>query len=176
MLSYVAGKHGLEGNRAERDDRHRGFQPTVPPGEQPGMFRLRAAVNRLIATRQAFGGPEIEFCDDLTGRDLWPEVRSAVVSIVQELLLNACIHSQSENVLLGLSHDDGCLCVQVQDWGIGFDPQSVRGQEPGFKRIRDLVKWLGGIVEIDSQQGKGTCVNVEVPLSRKTGNERSNRC
>ena len=180
MLSRVVPKHRREQDRAHRDDRHHGIQPMIRLGEQLGMFRLKAAVHRLIAAHRAHGGPEIEFCEDLTVRHLWPEVWWAVVAIVHELLLNARSHSQSNNVLLGLAEDNGCLCVQVQDWGIGFDPESVRGQKRGLNGIRDLVRRLGGTVEIDSRQGKGTCVNVEFPLSRETGNEmeieRSNRC
>jgi signal transduction histidine kinase len=167
MLSCVVKKDRPEESRAERNGHHQALQPTVPPGDQPGMLRLKAAVHRLIAAHRADGGPEIEFCDDLTVCHLWPEVRWAVVAIVHELLLNARSHSQSENVLLGLAEDDGCLCVQVQDWGIGFDPESVRGQKRGLNGIRDVVKWLGGTLEIDSQRGKGTCVNVEVPLPRE---------
>ena len=45
--------------------------------------------------------------------------------IVRELMLNAMHHSRSKKALVGIGQDDGCLFVQVQDWGIGFDPKSV---------------------------------------------------
>jgi signal transduction histidine kinase len=108
-------------------------------------------------------------CDDLTTGELPPELQPAVLSIVQELLLNACRHSGSKTVLLGLARDDRYLCVQVQDWGIGFDSRSDQPHKRGLKAIRDLAEWLGGTVDIDSERGKGTCVIVEVPLSRETG-------
>lgn len=168
MLNRVAGKDRLEEDLAGRDDQSRVLQRSVPPGGQPSTSGLRAAVNHLIAASQACDGPEIEFWDDLATDDLSPELRQAVLSIVQELLLNACRHSKSKNVLLGMAQDDGCLCVQVQDWGIGFDPEPDQPHIRGLKGIRDLIGWLGGTLDIDSHRGKGTCVIVEVPLSKET--------
>ena len=100
---------------------------------------------------------------------LRPTLQLAVLFIVRELMLNAMHHSRSEKALVGIAHDDGCLFVQVQDWGIGFDPTSVPLDLCGLEGIRDLVRWLGGTLEIDSQLGAGTCVIVEVPLSQETG-------
>ena len=129
---------------------------------------LRVAVNRLIGENQARYGIDIEFCEDLGTGELLPELLSAIMSIIQELLLNACRHSKSKRVLLGLAQDDGYLCVQVEDWGVGFDPENAELHQRRLKGIRDLVGWLHGTVEIDSHCGVGTCVMVEVPLSQET--------
>ena len=56
-----------------------------------------------------------------------------------------------------------------QDWGVGFDLMNVQRHKRGLKGVRDLVAWLGGSVAIDSQPGMGTCITVEIPLSRETG-------
>ena len=138
-------------------------------GSQSNSTGLRDAVHRLIAVSRACDGPEIEFCDDLAGGELRPMLQLAVLFIVRELMLNAMHHSRSKRALVGIAHDDGCLFVQVQDWGVGFDPTSVPLDLCGLEGIRDLVRWLGGTIEIDSQLGAGTCVIVEVPLSQETG-------
>ena len=88
--------------------------------------------------------------------------------VVLELMMNACRHSGSKTVLVGLAQDDEQVCIQVQDWGVGFDPASTEPGKRGLKQVRDLVRWLGGAVEIDSLRGAGTCVIVEIPLSRET--------
>lgn len=102
MPNRMTGKEKREDNPVKRDDRRRIRQYGFPAGYQPNTTGLRAAIHRLIADSGACDGPEIEFCDDLAKADLSPELQSAVFSIVQELLLNACRHSRSERVLLGL--------------------------------------------------------------------------
>lgn len=125
-------------------------------------------MDRLIAECQVEGGPRIEFCDDQTVGELGADLQSALLRTMRELVRNACRHSGSKNVLLGLAQDDGRVCVQVQDWGIGFDLQRIHGGKRGLKLIRKLVAWMGGSVGIESQPGMGTCVTVEIPLLQGT--------
>ena len=134
---------------------------------QPSSTGLRDAVHRLIAASPACDGPEIEFCDDLADCELHPELQMAISSVARELMLNAMCHSGSKKALVGIGQGDRCLFVEVQDWGVGFDPESVLPERRGLKEIRDLVRGLGGTIEIDSVLGAGTCVIVEVPLSKE---------
>jgi signal transduction histidine kinase len=120
----------------------------------------------LIA-RQASGGPEIEFYDDIPFDELPSDVQMEVFPIVQELLLNACRHSKSKNILEGLGQDGDRICMQVQDWGVGFVPELIQPHKRGLKGIRQLVEWRGGTVNVDSRPGVGTCVLVEIPLWRE---------
>jgi len=133
---------------------------------QPGTINIAAAIGRLIADSQAEDGPEIEFYGDVPIDELSSELQTAVFSIVQELLLNACRHSKSRNVLVGLAQDDERVCIQVQDWGIGFDAEMIQPHKRGLKEIQQVARWLGGTVDIDNRPGAGTCILVEIPLSQ----------
>jgi signal transduction histidine kinase len=138
----------------------------------PSATILMAAIDRLIADNRACGGAEIEFFGDLASGELRPEIQTVVFPIVQELLLNACRHSKSKNVSVGLAQDDERVCIQVQDWGIGFDSQMVQPQrccQAGLNGIRQVAQWLGGTVDVDSRPGAGTCIVVEIPLVQETG-------
>ena len=134
---------------------------------QSDTTNVGAAVNRLIARSQAGGGPEIEFYDNIPIDELPSELQAAVFPIVQELLLNACRHSKSKNVLVGLAQDDDRICIQVQDWGVGFVPEMVQPHKRGLKAIRQLVQWWGGLLSLDSQPGAGACIVVELPYSQR---------
>ncbi len=169
MLNRVSDKKHCN-NRFHGGRRH-AVQLRALPGSGPNSTGLRDAVHRLIAASPACNGPEIEFCDDLADCELPPELQTAMSSIARELLLNAMCHSRSKKALVGIGQGDGRLFVQVQDWGVGFDPRSVLPERRGLKWIQDLVRWLGGTIEIDSRLGAGTCVIVEVPLSQETGTD-----
>jgi len=168
-LNQVLGAGMNEKDRVNRDNRHSVRENGVPLDGQTDAIGLRAALHCLIADHRACNGPEIEFCDDLVVDELQPEFQRAVLAIVRELLLNARCHSKSKNVLLGLAQDGGNLFVQVQDWGIGFDPESAEPYKRGLKGIRDMVGWLGGTVAIYTQRGAGTSVIVEVPFLQESG-------
>jgi nitrate/nitrite-specific signal transduction histidine kinase len=167
MLNQVADNKQCD-NGFQDGHRH-AVQLAALLGSQPNSTGLRDAVRRLIAVSRACDGPEIEFCDDLADCELQPELQLAMSSIARELMLNAMCHSGSKKALVGIGQGDGYLFVQVQDWGVGFDPKSALPEGRGLKGIEDLVRWLGGTIEIDSQLGAGTCVIVEVPLSKETG-------
>ncbi len=152
----------------EGDNRHRMCQQGRRP-VQPDKANIVVTIERLIADRQAEGGPEIEFYDDVPVDELPSELQMVVLPVVQELLLNACRHSKSENVLVGLGQDGDRICIQVQDWGVGFDREIVQRHEHGLKAVRQLVQWRGGTVNIDTRPGAGTCIVAEIPLSPENG-------
>jgi len=169
MLNRVAVESRPKESRAERYDDRRLLRLGIPLGSQPEAANSRAALIRLLADSQAGDGPPIEFCNDLTTDTVRVELQSAVLAIVLELLHNAYRHSKSENILLGITRDEECLCIQVEDWGVGFDADREQSRGLGLKGIRHLAAWLRGTVDIDSQRRKGTCVIVEIPLLPEIG-------
>jgi signal transduction histidine kinase len=137
----------------------RGIQPL-----QPGDTRKAAAVERLRNENEMEGGPEIEWCLDAEFDELANHLRVTILRILQECLRNVRRHSTSNKALVGVTRDDTLICIQVQDWGVGFDRESVQPNCCGLNGIRRRAKWLGGTVNIDSRPGGGTCVTVELPL------------
>jgi signal transduction histidine kinase len=78
---------------------------------------LPKAIECLIEEVRAANGLDIEFCCDIQPDIIPQRLELAAFRIVQESLANACHHSNSKGVLVGLTQDDGSLCIQVQDWG-----------------------------------------------------------
>lgn len=125
---------------------------------------LPKAIECLITEVRAAGGPRIELCCDIQPDQLPARLELAVFRIVQESLANACRHSKSKDVLVGLSQDEESFCIQVQDWGAGFDLDHIPEGHCGIEGIRQRVKLLGGVVTIQSNPGEGTLITVELPL------------
>ncbi len=127
--------------------------------------RIVAAIEYVISETEKHGGPTIEFSHDVPFDRLPAPLETAVFRIVQEALANATRHSQSKKVRIGLEQSNGYLRINVQDWGIGFDPTEVKEDRFGLQGIRERARLLGGRSTIDSTLGKGTRVLVELPLS-----------
>jgi signal transduction histidine kinase len=156
------------GDLAHHREHYRALDFRVATGESYASdFTL--AVNRLIADYQSFDGPEIELCLDLPGGELRPALQVPVLCIVRELLTNACRHSKSRRILVGIGRDDTHVYIQVQDWGVGFNCTALSPKRRGLKGVRELVQSLGGIVDIDSRLGDGTCIAIEIPVVKEPG-------
>lgn len=129
---------------------------------------LPRAIECLIEEIRAAGGPDIELCCDIQPDQIPPRLELAAFRIVQESLANACRHSKSKGILVGLTQDEESLCIQVQDWGVGFDPDAKSPGHYGIEGIRRRVKLLHGIATIHSDPGEGTLITVELPLRENT--------
>jgi len=122
------------------------------------------AVQYLVYECGKDGGPEIEFDHDLASARLPPPLENAIFRIVQEALHNACRHSHSDTVHVSLVERGDRICIDVRDWGVGFDPEAVTEQRFGLQGIRERARLLDGRAVIESAPAKGTHVSVELPL------------
>ncbi|MGE3189707.1 MAG: ATP-binding protein [Vicinamibacterales bacterium] len=103
----------------------------------------------------------------LDGR-LAPEVEIALFRVVQEAMANIERHAGAETVLVQVSLEDGLLTVEVEDDGVGFEPEAVADPAGGARGLgllgmRERVELLGGSFFVDSAPGRGTRVVATVP-------------
>lgn len=123
-----------------------------------------AALAQLAQDQQTAGGPKIEFQSNVRFARLESVLESAIYRIAQESLANACRHSQSPRISLSLIQEGDSVQLEVRDWGVGFDPDSVNADHFGLEGIRERARLLGGEAAIASRPGKGTRIRVVLPL------------
>ncbi|MGG7574670.1 GAF domain-containing sensor histidine kinase [Streptomyces sirii] len=89
----------------------------------------------------------------------------AVLRVAQEALHNALRHSGAEHVEVTLSRNGHGALLRIADDGSGFDPKAVRraGRHLGLVSMRDRAGGVGGKLTVESEPGKGTAVEMEVP-------------
>jgi len=90
-------------------------------------------------------------------------IETATYRIVQEALTNVARHAAVTEATVRLWTSGDRLYVQIQDGGIGFDPEAVRAGErsSGLAGMRERAALLGGILSIDSAPGAGARVTAE---------------
>ena len=99
--------------------------------------------------------------------DLPPEVESLLFRASREAFRNVERHAQADRVNLRVRAENGLVLLEVEDNGIGFssEPEARRADgHIGLPLLRDLVGDAGGTLHIDSIEGRGTKVRLEVPL------------
>jgi two-component system sensor histidine kinase UhpB len=91
-----------------------------------------------------------------------------IFRVAQEALSNASRHAQVDCASLGLSISLEEARLVVDDQGVGFD--LTNGFVPphgwGLAGMRERVESVGGKLVIDSASGKGTRVEVVIPLCK----------
>ncbi|MDX2246565.1 MAG: sensor histidine kinase [Bacteroidia bacterium] len=90
-----------------------------------------------------------------------------VYRIAQELLHNVLKHAAATEVIVQINRHEQNLSLTVEDNGSGFSPTTASGGM-GLSSIETRVKTLGGTMEIQSEQGQGTSVYIQLPLSKQT--------
>lgn len=98
------------------------------------------------------------------------EKETVIYRIVQEALTNIAKYAQAKAVSISLTRKNATLVTTVEDNGKGFNLEtSIMGgyysQGLGILGMKERVNNLGGIFHIESKQGKGTRISVEIPLS-----------
>ena len=100
--------------------------------------------------------------------DLGEPHASAVFRILQESLTNVAKHAQASRVEMALVREDGAVTLSVSDNGRGFSPQDPRKPSSfGLMGLRERAYALGGEVRIDSAPGRGTRIDVRIPLAER---------
>jgi signal transduction histidine kinase len=85
-----------------------------------------------------------------------------IYRIVQELLNNMLKHAAASEALVQLIKEEKRLSIVVEDNGKGFDPSVLDNNKgAGWTSIRSRIDYLKGHLDINSEAGKGTSVNIE---------------
>lgn len=100
---------------------------------------------------------------------LAPHIETGLYRIAQEALTNVRKHARATNITMTLMAEDHWLSLQIQDNGIGFDPENIVQQinsgtgHFGLAGINERIKLLGGNLYISSEAGAGTSIEVAIP-------------
>ena len=77
-----------------------------------------------------------------------------------------CKRAEAKEVLVQLAKNENHLSITIEDDGKGFDVSSIKNKDGiGLQSMQKRIELLGGKMDIDSAIGKGTSVNIELPIS-----------
>lgn len=100
----------------------------------------------------------------------FPDTLSSDISlclyrVAQECLRNMARHAGAKTASLTLTGVRGAVVLSASDKGVGFDPHLMAGQSGlGLVGVRERVRLCGGTTSVQSAPGKGTKIEVRIPL------------
>ena len=113
-------------------------------------------------------GLKIEVVDG--GRDsrLNDVTAALLFRATRELLMNVVKHAGATSARITSRRDGECFEIEVEDHGVGFDPNDLghRASGVGFGlfSVREQIQGLGGTVDVVSAPSVGTRITLRVPL------------
>jgi signal transduction histidine kinase len=124
---------------------------------------LEGALRKQVAMLERLHDVEIELHLDGSATS-GPDRDGGVLRIAQEAIHNAVRHAGATRIVVRLERDDRVLSIEVDDDGVGFDPDDpeLRARHLGLTSIEERAEELGGTVTIRSAPGRGTTVRLEV--------------
>ena len=110
-------------------------------------------------------------------KPLTDPVKILLYRFIRELLINIAKHAEAKTVQITLSKDRNNIKIAVKDDGKGFDISSLdskssRSKGFGLFSIRERLAHIGGVLDIQSETGKGTKVVLQAPLDIKKKNKK----
>jgi len=146
----------------------------TPPGHQESGFAaaLAQAARQLTETRDV----RLKLRLDGGPAGLPADVEYNLLRIASEAVSNAVRHSGARTIEVALDCADGRLVLGVKDDGVGFDGEPAAGDyggHYGLVGMRERAAQIGAELKLTSQRGRGTVVNVTLPIGVSGGAARA---
>ena len=126
-------------------------------------FGLVPALERLTTTFSEQTGLVVDLEAALGEERLPKDVETALFRITQEALTNVVKHAQARNVSVVLTRRGSSVSAVIEDDGRGLDTEAEDGPGVGLVGMRERIALLNGRMAIESGEGGGTTIAVEVP-------------
>ena len=134
---------------------------------------LIPAIQHYAETNLTPSAIKVSFEFDTSLSTFTPQIGTGLFRVIQGTISNIVQHSKAKKVKISLHREDDELVLQVIDDGVGFATSKIThieesGRGAGLFSMKERIRLLGGQWHIESHPGKGTKVNVRVPLKAST--------
>jgi signal transduction histidine kinase len=122
--------------------------------------------------------PTLRVSMEGTPRELHPILRDDIYRIMREALRNAFQHAQASKIEADITYSPHQLRLRVRDDGKGIDPKLLKAGRDGhwgLRGMRERAEQIGARLDIWSETGAGTEVELRVPGSIAYGIEGNAR-
>jgi len=158
-------------HRTTKEIRHMLFTLRPLILESQGLTAALQAMAEKM--RETFSQNVIINVDEKLLENLEMGKQGVIFYIIEEAANNARKHANAPHIWVRLrSFESGIGLLEIEDDGLGFDVDSVhksydkRGSL-GMVNLRERTELVNGLLNIDSAPGKGTRIQVYIPLTEE---------
>jgi signal transduction histidine kinase len=128
-------------------------------------FRLDYELQALAQSIEEVSEVRIRVEIDPTAEEiLTSEEAYELITIAKETLSDCVRRAHATQVVIALRHLGTRVQLSIRDNGPGFDVELGREKGPGFSRMEERIRKIGGRLNVQSTVGQGACLTADVYL------------
>lgn len=130
-------------------------------------FGLVSALKNLLNDISDYSGLKINFTTHGLENRIDESTEIGIYRIILELINNVVKHARASEVSIQLIKHPGYINITVEDNGRGFDLQKMLAKPKGIgiSNIQSRVSLFKGSMDIDTEEGRGTIVMIDIPYN-----------
>jgi signal transduction histidine kinase len=105
---------------------------------------------------------------DLDKLTLSYKTKSVIVRVTQEFLQNSMKYANCKTLSISATKEGDHLKIILADDGVGFDITTLKDKGIGLVNMKKRIELIGGRYLLESKEGDGTKLTVEIPLTYET--------
>jgi signal transduction histidine kinase len=113
--------------------------------------------------------------DERASQQLEMGKQGVIFYIIEEAVNNARKHAAADNITVRMRQvEAGVVLLEIKDNGVGFDVKTISqnydkrsSSSLGMVNLRERAELVNGLLNIESQEGKGTNVQVYIPITEE---------
>ena len=125
---------------------------------------LATILRRQLEDFTSDTGVSADFNSSGKQRELPARIEDALLRIFQEAVTNIKKHAGATRIEVKIVYRDESVGLSIVDDGAGFDTSLSKQGRFGLISMRERVKLLGGVIDITSEKGRGTRIEVTIPV------------
>ncbi len=137
----------------------------------PTLYELGlvSAIEWKLEDVQKDAGVKIKLTDKTDAYQLSTRTQVVLYRCIVELINNVIKHAKANKITVNFELNKESYLIKFIDDGIGFDleaakEKAVSEMKFGLFSLIERMDYIGGNMQINSKRGKGTFVDIEVPI------------
>lgn len=160
-------------HRTTKEIRHMLFTLRPLILESQGLAAaIKSMADKMMET---FSQRVVVEIDERAAQQLEMGKQGVIFYIIEEAVNNARKHAAAEAITVRMRQvETGIVLLEIQDNGAGFDVKTITqnydkrtSSSLGMVNLRERAELVNGVLNIESQPGKGTNVQVYIPLTEE---------
>ena len=140
---------------------------TISHQMMPNMLLRSGIASDLKSFIEKIDADSLQVTLEATGfkNKLESNVETMLYRVIQETINNVIKHAKATRLDILLIRNDAGISAKIADNGVGFDTSQIDNVTGiGLKNIATRIEYLKGTIIYNSTLGRGTTVNIEVPV------------